>query len=346
MSAPAVSIVLPFYNAQSWLEQTLSSLLRQTWRDFHIIAIDDGSSDGSVRLVETAKRAGLAITLLRNDRNLGIVESLNRGVDAAESKYVARMDADDICMPDRLAKQVQFMRQTGVDICGSWFIEFGQGLPRVVRWPYREPALKAAMLFQNTICHPTVMARREVFEKYRYREEYLLAEDYDLFARASAEFRMANIPEPLLRYRRHRQQATQAKRDSMERVTRRIRVESLHAQGFASTESEQVLHNQIRAPESIECLDDLAGIETWLLKLLDMHSDHDAKQVVASQWVRACIRAAPLGARMLRKYHASPLRNLANFGIRTTIDLSVLAAMKLDYDSRPFAVLRRFGFSA
>lgn len=346
MNAPVLSVVLPFYNAQAWLNQALTSLLRQTWRDFQVIAIDDGSHDASAQIVASASRAGLPITSLRNDRNLGIVASLNRGIDAANGRFVARMDADDICVPGRFQKQLQFLEATGTDLCGSWFVEFGQGLPRVVRWPHREPELKAAMLFQNTICHPTVMARREVFERYRYREEYRLAEDYDLFARASAEFRMANVPVPLLRYRRHRQQATQAKRDAMEQITRRIRLEALRAQRIEATSEEQELHNLIRAPQSIRQMGDLEGIEAWLLKLIDLHENKDARQVIASQWLRACIRAAPLGMRMFRAFRASPLLKFAQTGVGTTIDMATLAGLKLNYRSAPFNVLRRLGLSA
>ena len=128
----------------------------------------------------------------------------------------------------------------------------------------------------------------------------------------------------------------------MEAVTRHIRLEVLAAEGVASTPEEQRLHNLIRAPHSLPDIDDLLGIGAWLTKLCKQYDDAEAKQVIASQWVRACIRAAPLGTRMLRAYRASPLRN----GMRATFDLSVLAAMRLDYSSKPFALLRRLGLSA
>jgi hypothetical protein len=202
------------------------------------------------------------------------------------------------------------------------------------------------MLFQNTLCHPTVMARREVFDHYRYREEYKLVEDYDLFGRALRDFRIANVPEPLLHYRRHPQQATQAKRDAMEALTKRVRLEVLAAEGIEATPDEQRLHQLIRAPQSIRDDADLEGIEAWLLKLVAQHENPEAKRVVASQWIRACIRAAPLGFKMLRRYRPSPLVRLAGVGSKATIDLTALAAAKLDYRSSAFATLRRLGLSA
>lgn len=343
---PTVSVVLPFLNAERWLHEALASLQAQDFSDIEVIAVDDGSADSSASLIRSAAIQGLRVTLLRNEANMGIVASLNRGLNAAEGKFIARMDADDVCLPGRFARQIAFLEETGCDACGSWFVEFGQGPPRTVRWPHYESALRAAMLFQNTICHPTLMARREVFDRFRYREEYRLSEDYDLFARALSCFRLANVPEALLRYRRHPHQATQAQRDAMEVIARHIRLEALSASGIAATNEEQHLHNMIRAPRSIYKLDDLLGIEAWLKKLVAMHSDPEARSVIASQWVRACVRAAPMGMKMLRAYRASSLCDIAAAGARVTTDLATLATLRLNYRSLPFAALRRLGLSA
>ena len=105
--------------------------------------------------------------------------------------------------------------------------------------------MKAGLLFQSPICHPTVMARRQVFERHPYRPDARLAEDYDLFSRASAEFRLANVPRALVRYRRHPGQASHAWRDAMEAATRPIRLANLARQGIAATREEQRLHNLI-----------------------------------------------------------------------------------------------------
>jgi glycosyltransferase involved in cell wall biosynthesis len=337
---------MPCYNAERWVGEAIHSILAQSKNLVNLIIIDDGSTDTSPVIIRRFIASGAPITLLQNERNLGIIKSLNRGLGEAQGQYIARMDADDICMPNRFERQVAFIEETGCDICGSWFIEFGQGIPRTVRWPHSEHAVRAAMLFQNALCHPTVIARREVFERFRYREEYSLVEDYDLFGRACGEFRMANIPEPLLRYRRHSQQATQAKRDAMETVTQRIRLDVLQRQGFAPTQQELRLHNLIRAPNSIHDPHDLNGIEAWLLKLYAAHDHVDARQVIASQWIRACIRAAPLGKAMWKTFRASLLYGALDASTATILDMGVLAATKLDYRSLTFAALRRFGLSA
>lgn len=339
----SLSVIIPVYNGARWLRPALDSVLNQRFDEsLEVIVVDDGSTDGSAAIVDAMRRKHAALKLLLNEHNHGIVRSLNRGLDAAQGRFIARMDADDICLPSRFARQLSFLQAGKADLCGTWFIEFGKGIPRAVRWPNTETALRASMLFQNSICHPSIMARREVFDCYRYRDEYRLAEDYDLFARAMTGSRIANVPEVLLRYRRHAQQATQAQRSPMEAVTRRIRLEVLAAEGITTTEDERRLHNLVRAPHSLTNIDDLLGIEAWLNRLYQLYDDTDAKRVIASQWVRACIRAAPLGSKMLKTYRASKLHG----GMRTMIDLSALAAMKLDYGSKAFAVLRRLGLSA
>ncbi|MGS1013658.1 glycosyltransferase family 2 protein [Rhodanobacter sp. UC4450_H17] len=343
---PSVSVIIATYNGASFLPKSIASALEQSLPALEILIIDDGSTDGTAALVKNLALVDGRVRLIKLPHNLGPSTARNVGLDQARGDWIAILDADDLCLPDRFARQVQFLQEAGLDLCGSWFVEFGQGPARTARWPHTEPALRAAMLFQSTICHPTVMARREVFDRYRYREEYRLAEDYDLFARAMADFRMANVPEVLLRYRRHSNQATQTQRKAMEEVTRGIRLEILANQGINASNEERRLHNLIRAPQSISKREDLDGIEAWLLRLVSFYESPEAKQIIASQWIRACVRAAPLGMRMLSAYRTSPLRILADAGTRTSIDLFILATMKLDYQSSLFAALRRLGLSA
>lgn len=341
-----VSAVMPCFNAARFLDAALDSLLRQTHAELEVVAVDDGSTDATAAILERRARFDPRIRVVRLERNQGIVAALNRGLDEARGAFIARLDADDVALPERLAVQLEFLHQHRLDLCGSWFVEFGQGLARITRWPHAEAAVKAGLLFQNPLCHPTVLARRQVFERHRYREEYRLSEDYDLFSRASAGFRLANVPRALTRYRRHPGQATQARREAMEAVARRIRLETLARQGFAPTAEEQRLHNLIRAPASIDRLDDLHGIERWLGTLLAAHADPDARQVIASQWLRACIRAAPLGGRMWRAWRNSPLRAAAGAGRGVDLDLRALTLLRLDYAGAAFFWLRRLGLSA
>lgn len=344
--AVRISVIMPCYNAAPWLRAAVDSVLGQTDGDFELLAVDDGSTDATPRMLAEAARRDGRMRVLGGGRNAGIVAALNLGLDQARGEYIARMDADDIALPTRFARQVRFLEETGVDLCGSWFREFGAGMPRDVRWAHSEVALRTAMLFQSTLCHPTLMAKRRVFDKLRYREGYTLAEDYDLYARAYRDFRLANVPEVLLRYRRHRAQASQARRDAMEDVTRRIRLEMLEAQGYVPSAEEQRLHNLVRAPRSLHEERDLKGVEAWLLKLRAAMGDDEARRTVAQQWIRVCVRSAPLGRRMWDIYAASPLHGAAAASRIHDLDLWLLSLLKLEYRSPAFELLRRFGLSA
>lgn len=340
-----VSVLIPCHNGSMWIEDAIGSVLRQTHSNLELIIYDDGSTDASWSLIERMAASDNRVVPICGTSNKGIVHALSTMLRHAHGSFIARMDADDICLPTRFERQLAFLDQQQADLCGSWFQEFGGGLSRKVRWPHRPEELEAAMLFQNTICHPTVMARREVFEAFTYRDDYNLAEDYDLFVRAGQRYRLANVPEVLLRYRRHAQQATQAKRSLMEQVTKRIRLQALEARGIATSAEERSIHNIIRAPQSITSLQVMENIEAWLLKLTEHFEDAQARAVVASQWTRVAVRAAPLGPVMLQRYRQSPLRSMLPRQWSEGIDLSLLAAIRLDYQSPAFNWLRRLGLS-
>lgn len=340
-----VSVLIPCHNAAPWLQAAVESIQQQTERDLEILIYDDGSTDGSAAIIERLAAGDPRIFPMGQQSKKGIVHALNTMLDVANGTYIARMDADDISLPHRLDEQLRFIRARNADLCGSWFKEFGDGISRSVRWPGSTEAIRAAMLFQNTICHPTVMARREVFEAFRYRENFGLAEDYDLFVRASEQFRLANVSQVLLRYRRHHAQATQAQRAEMEEVTCRIRINALHGKGIDPSIEQQRIHNLVRAPRSVRSLEDFELIEMWLLELIKHFHHPDAQRVVASQWTRAAIRAAPLGMAMWRTFHRSSLQKGLGEAARRNIDLAILAALRLDYESPAFKALRRLGLS-
>lgn len=347
MSGPLISIILPIYNAAPWLSKAIQSVAYAAKGGrAEVIAVDDGSTDGSPAILRKIDIPRVPIHIIENKENQGIVYSLNRALDFAQGDLLARMDADDFCMPERFMLQWRHMEEQGLDLCGSWIVEFGQGLARTVRFPHTELAARTAMLFQNSICHPTAMARRAVFERYRYRNEYSMAEDYDLFSRAMSDFKIGNIPKVLLRYRRHSGQITQAKRTSVEAVSNRIRLQILAARGIQFSEEQGRIHNLIRGAHSITHAKDLELAGEWLLKLyFDAPSD-EARRVIAEQWIRACIRAAPLGPEMWHIFRSSRLCGALAPGAQVYVDLLALSLLRLRYDSRAFLLMRRYGLSA
>ncbi|WP_051608621.1 glycosyltransferase [Selenomonas sp. FC4001] len=200
---PLVSVLMPVYNAETYLYEAIISILNQSFEDFEFLIVDDGSTDHSMDIVH--KFDDYRIKILHNDGNRGLVYSLNRGIKEAKGKYIARMDADDVSRPERLAKQADYMeRHPDVAVCGSFIQTFFKNVINSCQtYPVRDEEIKGMMLFQSAFAHPAVMIRRDmlVLSNLYYREEMKHAEDYDLWSRMMQKYRFYNIPEVLLNYR-------------------------------------------------------------------------------------------------------------------------------------------------
>lgn len=198
---PEVSVVMAAYNSRDTIAEAVGSVLAQSLRDFELIVVDDGSSDGTAGVA--ASFGDGRVRCVRNRRNLGLPASLNRGLSCARGRYVARMDADDVMLPDRLRVQAEFLSaHSGISIVGSDYVIFkgGAAVGRR-RMPVTDDEIRGAALNHSPFCHPTVMARREVFERFRYDTRFRCCQDYELWSRVLTEFKAANIPQALLKYR-------------------------------------------------------------------------------------------------------------------------------------------------
>lgn len=193
------------YNGMPYVRHTLDSLLQQTFRQFELVVVDDGSTDGSPRVLAEYASKDNRIRVLRNERNLKLPESLNRGLRACRAALVARADADDLYEPDRLERQLQVMEsqpETGVLGAGGWEIDaYGKVVTRFA-CPASDGLIRLILPFRCCLSHPVVMYRRDlVLEAGGYSEEFLKVEDYDLWARLLPRTRFANLQLPLWRYR-------------------------------------------------------------------------------------------------------------------------------------------------
>ena len=223
--APCISVILPVYNGSSYLSQAIESILKQSYDDFELIVIDDGSNDDSLNIIEQFANNDKRIIVITR-RNKGLVATLNEGISLAKGFWVARMDADDIALPNRLERQLEWIEKTGADICGSWVRFFGAGGRRVWKCYQTDQAIKIDMLFRSPLAHPAVLMRADVAKHFCYRPEFDKAEDYDLWVRlAQAGLKMTNIPEVLLLYRIHSSQTSVVSSVTQRQITAKIQRE-------------------------------------------------------------------------------------------------------------------------
>lgn len=202
---PAISVILPVYNAERYLTTALQSVLDQTLRDFEVIAIDDGSTDGSLAILNSLAAGDERVRVISRP-NQGLVATLNEGIEAARGACIARMDADDICMPQRFERQWQRLQaEPGLVAVGSRVlaIDPDDQVLGIEPLPLTHEKIDRAHLDgQSTICHPAVMMRAEAVRAVGGYRELVPVEDFDLWLRLAEVGRLANLDEPLLKYRR------------------------------------------------------------------------------------------------------------------------------------------------
>lgn len=206
---PKVSVLLPVYNAELYLEEAARSILGQTLADFELILIDDGSTDRSFEIMKALAHQDDRVVLAKNKYTKGVAGALNTGLDLAQADYIARMDSDDISLSQRLATQVAYLdHHPQVYILGSYYEAFdGKALKKVIKPVKTSAQIAWQFVSVNQICHPSVMFRREVATKFG-GYPYEVAEDYAFFSMAIREYRAFNLPQVLLKFRVHSSSVT------------------------------------------------------------------------------------------------------------------------------------------
>ncbi len=313
MTTPKVTVLMPVYNAEHHLREAMDSILSQTYLDFEFLVIDDGSTDASAAILQSY--IDLRLRFVQNPHNLGLTATLNLGLEIAQGEYVARMDADDVSLPERLAKQVAFLdTHPNVGIVGAWAEAFGDARFRIPHPPDAE-TIRAKLLFDSALVHPAVLMRRAFLDAHDLRYQPLgHFEDYELWQRAARLFPLANIPEVLFRYRVSSGSAFfGAGEDAQSEVYAALDRRSLPLLGLDPTPADLALHTYLRRPTG----DRRNEAEAWLLRLADANRRthyYDPKAFAAmlhERWLVVCYQTSgPAPARWLR-YIRSPLTHRA-----------------------------------
>lgn len=224
MKTPLVTVLLPCYNSEKYIKKSIESIIHQTYNKLEIIVLDDGSTDNSLEIINTCAKADSRIKVLKHDKNETLIPSLNEMISLAEGEYIARMDADDVSVPERIEKQIKYLETNyDIDVCGSSVIvvdEKGEkrGIRRV---PCDSKYIKELLPFGNVIVHSSIVGRAKIFKQFIYDMNYVHAEDYELWCRLvySNNIRISNIKETLLYYRVSGSQITQKYWDNQKKIS-------------------------------------------------------------------------------------------------------------------------------
>lgn len=327
---PKLTVLMPVYNGSSYLREAIDSILAQTFEDFELLIVDDGSTDGSADIVVTYNDP--RIRLVIQPINRGLVAALNMGLEISNSEYVARMDSDDICLPNRLARQVAFMdKNPSVGISGTWMESFGLGKPAMWRSPLTHEMIICNMLFESAIYHPTAIFRRSVIIENNlfYDSSYIHAEDYELWCRFATRIKFANIGEVLLRYRIHSQSVGQSQRDAKLLSASKVRNLWLKQLGLDNSVS---IHNLLGEWEIVAKMSFLRQAESWLLELINANAVMNVfpepffSEAIAERWGTLCRNSTRIGVDSFSYYSSS---TLCKYGKLSKYDLFVFFVRSL-----------------
>jgi glycosyltransferase involved in cell wall biosynthesis len=233
---PAVSVILPAYNAERYIDSAVASICVQTFADFEFVIVNDGSTDGTEALLRRWAEKDARIKLISRP-NAGLVRSLNEAIEMSAAPLIARMDADDLAMPDRFEKQVRFMREhPEVVLLGtSYELMDADGRKlHVLRQPTDDATLQKHCLAGRTpICHPSAVFRRDAFFRAgAYKEDHWPGEDLDLWLRLGEVGKLACLDDVLLRYRLHPGSISESKQEKQIEAIRRVCLEAAKRRGI------------------------------------------------------------------------------------------------------------------
>lgn len=309
-----VTVLMPVYNGEKYLSEAIESILQQTFTDYELLIINDGSNDRTVQIIE--KYVDPRIRLIHNQENLGLISSLNKGLDLAQGQYIARMDCDDVCHPERLRKQVEFMdAHPEIGVCGTWVELIGEK-SGVWRYPIDHDEIRASLILESVLAHPSVIIRKSKFKEYKlyYDPAYMHAEDFELWHRCSDHFLLANLPEVLLKYRITASSTSRSNRDKQLESLRQIYEKSLASLNIALTEDDYKIHLAISTHNYSNNRLFILKAKRWLQTLhkanliQQTYPEPFFSQLLADRWFWACYYAKDLGLWVWKTFWQSPLK--------------------------------------
>ncbi|MGI4885360.1 MAG: glycosyltransferase family 2 protein [Janthinobacterium lividum] len=317
---PRVSIVLPVYNVAPYIGDTIDSLLKQTFADFELLVFDDCSTDDTAARVEFIRDPRLRF--VQNAYNLGRAGTDNAALPYVSAEFVAKMDGDDLCHPQRLARQVAYFDQhPEVNVVGSWMQNFGASA-YLNRYPTAPAASQVRTLFTLPVGNPSVMLRTRLLreEGMHYDATLRQTEDYDFFARYVRELRVATLPETLIKYRVPPDAIKNDVLIERTAIADGVRQRLLQTWGLDCTARELEVHNTIAMLDRSLGDVQLEEVEAWLYKLLTYNDGHKLfesaalRQGVAERWFEVCYTHPQPRLDSMRQFERSSLSAYHSLG--------------------------------
>lgn len=269
---PLVSVVMPVYNGEKYLKESIESILNQTYKNIEFIIIDDCSTDSSFKIIQNFK--DVRIKYLKNKKNSGQSASRNNGMNLAKGKYIAIMDADDVSYPERIEKQVIFMeKNVNISILGT-SVDMYDDVSKKSKYNikgYRTEEVSIGLLFDAVFTNPTVMLRKKDILKNNilYDANLRVNDDYDFWVKAEEkELNMAVLEDVLLKYRVHPSQESSLKKKEQDEHAKKMRIQLLNLIYIKLNLVDSDIYNKVLKIEKPEKQEDFIAFNEILIKIL------------------------------------------------------------------------------
>ena len=334
---PLVSVLLPVRNGGATISVALESLIRQSFSNFEVLVLDDGSSDASANIARAMGDPRIRVFV--DDLNRGLAARLNQGIQLARGEYIARMDADDISLPTRLQLQFDLMEQHNeIGLCGTWYESFMDD--KVIGKSTYGPdhaTICFKHLFQIHLSHGTGMFRTSVLKEHGlyFNPDFSHAEDYELWSRISTVTKLANIQQVLYRVRHHENEVSKKYADVQQANSYRVKEKLFNALGVNVTKEEMDIFQSI-AYHKYEYSDKfIEGATALLEKMLhakgyeSFFSQKFYETMLAEFWFNLHYNTTPFsGLGAFNKYHASTLSSLKPIALSTNAKFILKGLLK------------------
>jgi glycosyltransferase involved in cell wall biosynthesis len=316
---PKVTVFIPVYNREQYVGKAIESILAQTFSDFEILLVDDGSTDHSVDTIRAYSDP--RIRLACNEKNLGIPKTRNKGVTLARGQYMAMLDSDDRAHPERLEKQIAFL-DTHPDYAqvGSWcrmMDDQGGILNKIKRQPVSSDDIHAQFLFRCAMSNRSIMARTAILQEYGYRNDYPRCQDYELHVRLAKHYKLGNLPECLVYGRIHPQQITEQTPGLGDAKKHEIIGSQLQELGVSFSQDDLDTHLTLSRMRKSHFIPDTAYLEwskEWLERLQQAntqtrcYAEPAFSHALSEKWLQVCWTArAKIGWAVWRYFFRSSL---------------------------------------
>jgi len=288
---------MPVYNARQYLAEAIESVLQQTYTDWELIIVNDGSTDSSKAISNSF--SDKRIRYYENESNKGLIYTRNLLISKASGQYLSFLDSDDVALPARLERQVCFLdNNPGYAMCGTWayMIDREGREIKKINLSRKNSQIKCTLLFASSFLQSSVMIRRDVLSENQYDPAFPLAEDYELWCRLSKKYSLYNIPQKLTLYRWHEHNISKEKRDGLASNVQRIQERELHNIGITPSDEEMEVHLSISNRNMFGYSDKeyLTKLRAWMKRLKQANrktgyydqSHFDA--TICFRWIFAC----------------------------------------------------------